>query len=226
MGRIQAGQDFSGSKTAGFLNNLLDKRDESLLAMLTALPQLELQAPPFSSQISCHGRIAVPAIIDAGDSFFFGLGVVHAEDIALQRNMSSLQGGNGCTGFFEEFHRRCIGKSKEARGNFIQSLTQSLSRRNSVNTQGLPEIVVFPAVGDGLEIALPNRKEAEVTSQDIVHANAAGAYWEAFLGFDRQRAQIIDTVSDEHESGVGGIKFFVGLLDDDVFHVHLPSEFM
>ena len=64
------------------------------------------------------------------------------------------------------------------------------------------------------------------TSQDIVHANAAGAYWKAFLGFDRQRAQIIDTVSDEHESGIGGIKFFVGLLDDDAFHVHLPSEFV
>jgi hypothetical protein len=33
-------------------------------------------------------------------------------------------------------------------------------------------------------------------------------------------------MADEYESGIGGIKFFVRLFDDEALHVHLPSEFV
>ncbi|MGC8490687.1 MAG: hypothetical protein ACP5SH_03005 [Syntrophobacteraceae bacterium] len=72
----------------------------------------------------------------------------------------------------------------------------------------------------------PNCKESEITAQDIVQPNATRAYWKALLGLDRKSAQTIDTVSDEYESRVGGIKFFVGLLDNNALHVHLASEFL
>jgi hypothetical protein len=90
----------------------------------------------------------------------------------------------------------------------------------------LPEIVVFPAVGHGLEIALPNGKESDIAAKDIVHANTPGTYRKAFPGLNRQRAQLIDAMADEYESGIGGIKFFVRLFDDEALHVHLPSEFV
>ncbi|MGC9196027.1 MAG: hypothetical protein ACP5IL_11300, partial [Syntrophobacteraceae bacterium] len=129
-------------------------------------------------------------------------------------------------GFLEEFHRTGIGKSKEIGCNLVQSLSQSFSRRNLGDSQGFPEILVFPSAGDRLKITLPNCKESEITAQDIVQPNATRAYWKALLGLDRKSAQTIDTVSDEYESRVGGIEFFVGLLDNNALHVHLVSEFL
>ena len=107
-----------------------------------------------------------------------------------------------------------------------QPLAQSFGGWDSANAQSLSEILVFPAVCYGLEIALSHRQKSDIAAQDVVHADASAAHGKGLPGFDRQRAQLIDTVSDENESGVGGIKFFVGLLDDKSFHVHPPSEFM
>ena len=226
VSRIEAHEELSGSKAAGLLDDPLNKRNKSLLAMLTALPQLQLKTPSLPAQVSRHGGKTVPAIVDARNSFFFGLGIVHTKDIAVQRHVSGLKRGDGHSCLLEKLHRAGIGHSKQIRSKLVQPLAQSFGGWDSANAQSLSEILVFPAVCYGLEIALSHRQKSDIAAQDVVHADASATHGKGLPGFDRQRAQLIDTVSDENESGVGGIKFFVGLLDDKSFHVHPPSEFM
>jgi len=54
----------------------------------------------------------------------------------------------------------------------------------------------------------------------------SGTNQKAFPGLDRQRAQVVDAMTDEHEPGIRGIEFFVGLLDNEALHIHPRSEFV
>src|SRR5208283_5300752 len=218
VGRVQAHQKLSGGKAAGFLDDPLNERDESLLAMLAALTQFQLQAPPFRAHVPCHGSIPVLPVVDTGHSLLFGLRVVHGKDIAIKGEMPGIERGDGHLGFFQEFHRANVSKATQGRGNLVQALPQRFSGGDACNSQGLTEVVVVPAVCYGFKIAFPHCQKPHIATHDIVKTNAADLPWKSIDSLGRQGAQPVQTQPYESQARVRGIEFLFGLRDDELLH--------